>query len=242
LALLQLVVTFAIATVHTHCVDPRSFGAVEGNPGANPGPNWQRNTKAIQAAIDAPGDCVAVDGGDYVTSDLLLRSNMVFRILQGSRLLTAVNQTVTAVLRVSRARNVTLEGHGVVYGSAEDYISYYQPDDNRFQPTAPDGARPNLLVIEESQDVLVKDLQFRNSSDKNIIVRKASDVTIDGVTIYSDHRYPNTDGIHPSSCTRLTVRPSIALDWGPACLCKRLVGRGSAVTDRVGESVAGREF
>ena len=35
------------------CVDPRSFGAVEGDPGASAGPNWQQNTKAFQLAIEA---------------------------------------------------------------------------------------------------------------------------------------------------------------------------------------------
>jgi len=171
------------------CLDPRDFGAVEGNAAAAAGDQWQRNTAAIQAAIDTDGaECVAIAGGDFVTSDLVIssKSNFTFRIEFGSRLLTAVNRTTSAVLNVSRVTNVTLEGSGVVHGSAEHYISYYSPPDDRFEPTAPDGTRPNLLIIEESHLVVVRDLHFHNSSEKNIIVRASSDVTIDNVEIYSD--------------------------------------------------------
>lgn len=205
--LLSLVMVGSTQSVPAKCLDPRDFGAVEGNSPTS-SKHWQNNTMAIQAAIDTPtATCVAIVGGDFVTSDLVIsqKSNFVFQIERGSRLLTAVNHTTSAVLNVSHVTNVTISGQGVVHGSAEHYISYYQPDDNRFEPTAPDGARPNLLIIEESRSVMVRDLHFHNSSDKNIIVRKSSDVTIDGVEIFSDSRYPNTDGIHPSSATRLTV-------------------------------------
>ena len=35
------------------CLDPIDFGAITGDPGNSPGPNWRTNTEAIQAALDA---------------------------------------------------------------------------------------------------------------------------------------------------------------------------------------------
>ena len=93
--------------------------------------------------------------------------------------------------------NVSFVGEGTLYGNAEHYISYYEPEYNRFQPFFDGGFRPHLLSIEESQDVRVKGLRFLNSSNWNIHVRKSADVLIDGVFIQGDSRFPNNDGIEP---------------------------------------------
>ena len=98
------------------CADPRDYGAREGNPGAKPG-HWSVNQKAIQAAINA-NSCVEIQGGDFATGDLYLRSNTVFRIAGGSRLLSSINNTRTAVVHIENATNVTLEGRGYLYGNA----------------------------------------------------------------------------------------------------------------------------
>merc|ERR1712159_540800 len=115
------------------CVDPRSFGAVEGNPGGSPGSHWTQNTAAIQKAISWTGShCVEIQGGGYVTADLLIdRSDFVFKISEGSRLLLAVNETRNSVRTVRNASNVTITGGGTVYGNAEYYISYYEPTYDR---------------------------------------------------------------------------------------------------------------
>lgn len=106
----------------TLCLDPRQFGAIEGNPGGVPGPHWQNNTLAIQKALDMAGNnitgssCVRVSGGDFVTADLFMRSNSVLIIESGSRLLTAINKTKKAILLLERVQNATISGGGVLYG------------------------------------------------------------------------------------------------------------------------------
>jgi hypothetical protein len=74
---------------------------------------------------------VQLSGGDYISADLTLRSNLIFRIDGGSRLLSAVNQTSRALLLFENVKNVELVGPGIVYGNAEHYISYYDPVDDR---------------------------------------------------------------------------------------------------------------
>merc|ERR1712070_700863 len=106
-----------------------------GNPGGSIGPNWLRNTHAIQKAIDEaaadPCRCVEIIGGDFVTADVYLRSHTTFFVSAGARLLNAVNKTSTSVIHVLNASNVTLQGGGTVYGNSEHYIAYYDPVDNR---------------------------------------------------------------------------------------------------------------
>ena len=188
------------------CADPRDFGAVEGNPGRAPG-FWQRNQRAIQAAIDTSA-CVEVAGGDYATGDLYLKSNSTFRIAADSRLLASINNTRTSLLHIENADNVVLGGRGTLYGNAEFAYSYYSSVDDRFQPCLPDGRRPHLLIVHNSNNVQIRDLHFHNSTDWNIQVRKSTNVLIESVDIYGDQRFPNNDGIEPDSCTNLTIRHS----------------------------------
>lgn len=195
-----------VGACESECVDPRDFGAVEGNPGKEGG-FWQRNQRAIQAAIDAAA-CVEVSGGDYATGDLYLKSNSQFRIKAGARLLASINHTATALLHIEGASNVTVSGEGTLYGNAEFAYSYYSDVDARFQPYLPDGLRPHLLMMHECDNIEVKGLHFHNATDWNILVRKSTNVVIDSVHIYGDQRFPNNDGIEPDSCTNVTIRHS----------------------------------
>ena len=197
------------------CADPRDYGAVEGNPGREPG-FWKENQQAIQAAIDA-SSCVEISGGDYATGDVYLKSNSTFRIAAGSRLLASINHTrgymtpstaPGALIHIENAQNVVLSGHGTLYGNAEYAYAYYSPTDARFQPYLPDGDRPHLLLVHNSTNVEVRDLHFHNATDWNILVRTSTNVLIDSVDIYGDERFPNNDGIEPDSCTNLTIRNS----------------------------------
>ena len=66
---------------------------------------------AIEEAsvLSSPNNCVSVDGGDFVTSDLYLKSHLVFRIETGSRLLAAVNKTGLALLHVENVTDIEVK-------------------------------------------------------------------------------------------------------------------------------------
>ena len=197
------------------CLDPRDFGAVEGDSGGSAGPHWASNTAALQAAIDAApthaSRCVEVRGGDFVSADLYLHSHSTFRVAEGARLLVAVNQTGRSLIHIDDATNVTLEGGGTLYGNAEYYISYFQPLDDRYEPTFPDGdaRRPHLVIVNRSRGVRVAGLALRNATEYNIWIKACDDVGVDRVTIVGDSRFPNNDGIEPDSSTRVSVTNSI---------------------------------
>lgn len=115
------------------------YNHIKGNAEDGCGLEWKTNTLAIQQTIDTattagtpqnPG-CVRLSGGDYISADLSLKSNLVLRIEDGTRLLSAVNQTRRALLLLEHIHNVEIVGPGMVYGNAEHYISFYDPVDDR---------------------------------------------------------------------------------------------------------------
>lgn len=113
------------------------MNSLQGNADDGCGTNWLSNTHAIQFAIDTASahaifGCVQISGGDYISADLTLRSNMVFRIDEGSRLFSAVNHTSKALLLLRGVKNVLVVGPGTVHGNAEHYISYYDAVDDRY--------------------------------------------------------------------------------------------------------------
>eukprot|EP01062_Namystynia_karyoxenos_P000950 TRINITY_DN10342_c0_g2_i1.p1 TRINITY_DN10342_c0_g2~~TRINITY_DN10342_c0_g2_i1.p1 ORF type:complete len:487 (+),score=119.14 TRINITY_DN10342_c0_g2_i1:81-1463(+) len=201
---------WSLAALATGCLDPRTFGAVPGTH-APYDLFWANNTAAVQAAIDAAtagagGGCVSLSGGDFVTADISLRSNTVFRIESDARLVAAANHTKAALLGAKNVSNLTLAGGGVVYGNAERYISYYAPDpDDRFQPSSPDGHRPRLVMLDRSTDIVVNGLRIHNASDWNLHIRGCARVLVDGVDIRGSWQFPNNDGIDPDSSVDVTI-------------------------------------
>eukprot|EP00041_Stephanoeca_diplocostata_P022159 m.525045 g.525045 ORF g.525045 m.525045 type:complete len:680 (+) comp21998_c0_seq1:273-2312(+) len=141
----------------SRCLDPRDFGAKLGNSGATPVSFWKANTAAIQKAFDIAGHaadptCVLLaGGGDYVAADLVIHGSGVQLVIDaGTRLVTAVNVTKTALLLVQNATHIEITGGGVIYGNAEYYIDYFIPGDDEYAPTSPDGGRPRLLFVRQS--------------------------------------------------------------------------------------------
>ncbi|CAJ1404561.1 unnamed protein product [Effrenium voratum] len=195
------------AAAAVECLDPRNFGAVPGDPGSSAGPNWERNTQAIQAAIDAAASqpkprAVCISGGDFVTSDLYLRSDLRFEISAGARLLAGVNVTGKALIHGENVSNLELLGRGEVHGNAEHCWSSYSPIYNRVEPK---GARSHLLYLSGAKDVRVSGLTFRNATFWNIHIQNSQDVTLDGVKVIGSQLYPNNDGIEPDSSVRVSI-------------------------------------
>lgn len=211
-----LFVALVVGLARSSCFDIRDFGAKAGNADDGLGQYWDKNTVAIQQAIDAAGDvassglkqCVLVAGGDYISSDIYLRSNLVFIIESDSRLITAANKTSVGLLLVNNVSNVEITGRGTIYGNAEHYIKYYDPVDDRFEPTAADGSRPRLLYLESSNNVYIHDISIQNASDWHVHAVACRNLTIDRVTVYGDWRYPNNDGIDIDSCIDVVITNS----------------------------------
>jgi len=203
------------ATADDACLDIRDYGAIEGNPGGDPG-NWEVNTKAIQAALDNAGNtsdgninsnCVLVSGGDYVSTDIFIRSNTKFIIDSGARLIQAANTglPIVSLINLQSVKNVEIVGNGIIYGNAEYFIDYYDVGDNRFEPIS-EGRPEALVLFNYSSNIFIHNIQLQNSSFWNLHILSSHNVTVDSLNIYGDERFPNNDGIDPDSSTDVTIR------------------------------------
>jgi hypothetical protein len=209
-----------------NCVDIRDYGAIEGNPGGEPG-NWEVNTKAIQAALDDAGnsingiDCVRISGGDYASTDIFIRSNTKFIIDAGSRLIQAANtgQVLTSLVNLQSAENVEIAGEGTIYGNAENFIDYYSVGDNRFEPVV-EGRPATLVRFNYSSNIFIHDIKLLNSSNWNLHIRSCHNVTVDSLYIYGDERFPNNDGIDPDSSTDVVIRNTY-IDVADDAICPK---------------------
>ena len=170
------------------------------------------NTARIQAALDnAPavpgGGCVNINAGDWYVGGVTVRSNTTFRILPGARLVSKINVTQSAVVQVSKAEHVTIEGGGGIYGSAEEAWEYFSAKDARMSPFSDDGTkgRPHTLLIANSKDVTIRHLFLHNSTDWTFRMDSSQDIWCDNIDIYGDDRFPNNDGFDPENCVNVTL-------------------------------------
>jgi polygalacturonase len=65
--------------------------------------------------------------------------------------------------------------------------------------------RPNLIVLERVTNLVVRDITLQNSPKFHLVPTECDGVTITGITILAPERSPNTDGIDPSMCRRVTI-------------------------------------
>ena len=191
---------------------------------SNPSSDHHKNTRVIQTALDEAAavgtsdqrSCVSISGGDYPVQRLMIGSNTVFRISEGTRLMNVQNVTRVAVVHVNHSEHVTIEGGGSIHGSASEAWQSWSVIDNRMSPYGDDGVdsfRTHLLLITSSHDVTVRGnltngggyLKIHNSSDWTFRMDNSSDVYVEGVHIYGDRRFPNNDGFDPQSCTNVTL-------------------------------------
>jgi hypothetical protein len=178
--------------------------------------NVDDNTFRIQRAInDASsgheplgfGGCVSIGDGDWRVRTVEVKSNITLRIEARSRLVNVVNVTELAVVLIDNAQHVTIEGGGMIYGDAENAWSYYSEKDGRFSPYGVDGSkqRVHLLLVRNSEDIVVRDISLHNSTDWTFRMDASRDIWVENVDIYGDSRFPNNDGFDPESCTNVTL-------------------------------------
>ena len=159
------------------------------------------NTVIIQRALNHHS-CVSIvpnpesGRGDYRIQSLFLPSHTLLHLDQGVRLIAVIGETQRALVHILNATNVTLQGLGVLYGSAEDAIDYYDEYDNRFQPRWEDGdpLRPTNLWVTNSDRITVQGISIHNCSYWNFRMDNSSHIFVDSIDIYGDSRFPNNDG------------------------------------------------
>lgn len=175
------------------------------------------DTAAIQKALDACGEAgggtVLLPAGTYLSRPLVLRTKTRLLVESGATLLatddpadykrTDKPNAFTPFLSGEDLEDVTIEGRGVIDGAgARWWVDAETARQKKSGYTLP---RPNMIVLTRVTNLFVRDVTLQNAAKFHFVPTDCDGVTVSGVTILAPERSPNTDGIDPSMCRRVTI-------------------------------------
>ncbi|RZM20996.1 MAG: glycoside hydrolase family 28 protein, partial [Pedobacter sp.] len=187
------------------------------------------STKAIQKAIDAcaakGGGIVVFKPGTYVTGAVFIKSNVQLRIDKDVLILGSQNfddypeidtriagiemKWPAALFNVIGQKNAALTGNGIVNARGkfcwDKYWAMRKDYDkkNLRWIVDYDAKRVRTVLVQQSSNITVKDLTFKNAGFWTVQLLYSDHLTVDGVVIKNneDGHGPSTDGIDIDSST-----------------------------------------
>ncbi len=205
--------------------DIRNFGAV--------GDGVTDNTKAIKDAIDAcknnGGGTVVVSEGVYLFYPVILYSHVHIRVDAGATLLAgtdpalypevehsdywnvgfALRHNKRYVFYAEGANDIAIYGKGVIDLNGLAFINTAEPVDkgtgrwHRYSDTEVPG---RSIFFVGCKDVRIEDVSLYNTAGAWYTwLLNCENVRVTGITLRSDIRTPNADGIHLGSCRNVVI-------------------------------------
>ena len=175
--------------------------------------------KAIDAAHAAGGGVALLPPGNYLTGTIHLKSNVTLRISAGATLWgsrRAEDYNPMHLIYARGAQNIAIEGDGTINGNGD---AFWLPD---FKPRE---RRPSPAIeLVECKDVRIEDVKIRNTAGWGIHPLVCERVFIRGISMISDYRGPNTDGIDPDS-SRDVVISDCYIETGDDAIVIKTTGR-----------------
>jgi len=228
-----------LANASTNEFNVRKFGAK--------GDGINFDTAAIQNALDAcedTGGTVEFPAGTYLSKPLTLHSKTTVKLDAGATLQASTNQSdfmktpgdwlkargngdFIPFIGGRHLTDVTLTG-GVIDGGGAVWWGEAEKA-RRIKPgyTLP---RPNLIIIEQCKNLLLKDITLQNSPRFHFVPTECEGVVASNVTVLDPEHAANTDAIDPSGCKDVLITK-----------CHIDVGDDN-IAIKAGRKVAGREF
>lgn len=187
------------------------------------------NAFAINQAIDdanKTGGIVLVDGGDYVTTTVFLKSNVTLFINRNSALMSnkqGVGYNGKGIIYAENVNNVLLTGGGKVKGNGEYFGRKPLLDSNITQhPEVIDvikmrrDNRAQLRFAHESKyggpiyfknctDVKANNFIIENSAHWSFRIENCTNVTISDFVINNNRHVANADGFDIAGSSNLTI-------------------------------------
>jgi polygalacturonase len=192
--------------------DPRPHGAT--------GNGVIKDTKAIQAAIDAcarqGGGTVRLTAGTYLSAPIVLRSNIILALDEGATLLGSSDHGdyppktefrepgLQSLVSAIDASNVSITGKGVIDGAGDSWWQMARTIKNS-GVMGSDHPRPRLVVFDHCKHVLVEGVTIQNSPMWQLVLYYSDDVTIRNVKVLAPANSPNTDAVDPFSSSNVHI-------------------------------------
>ncbi len=209
------------------------FGAVGDGRMVNTGAIQE----AIDAAANAGGGRVTFNPGVYVSGALFVKTNVDFHVPEGvtiraiqddahfpdvpSRIAGVTMAWPAALVNVYRQQNVRISGQGTLDGNGKYWWDKFWGDPPRSGGMYTDYARRGLrwavdydckrvraLVVYESEEVVIQDIDLFRSGFWTISLTYSDQVHVHGVKIrnnFDSHFGPSSDGINADSSRNILV-------------------------------------
>jgi polygalacturonase len=195
--------------------DPISYGA-RGDGRTNDGPAIQR---AIEACALAGGGTVYLPPGDFASGTLVLKSNITLHLSPGTTLRASKrvdDYSPLHLIYAQNAENISIEGEGAIDGSGEAFW------DAKFKAKE---KRPSPLIeLIGCRNIHIQDVRIRNLPGWGIHPWECDGVYIHGLSMITDMRGPNTDGIDPD-CSRNVFISDCYIEGGDDAICLKTTKR-----------------
>ena len=186
-----------------------SYGAI--------GDGHTKNTAALQKAIDTcareGGGTVYIPAGNFLTGTIVLKSNVTLHLSAGATVWGSrelADYTAPYLIYAQGAENVGIEGNGTINGNGDAYWE----SDFKAKPKRPDA----LIRLEQCRNVRIRDIRIRNTPKFGIHPFECDGVSIRGISMITDMRGPNTDGIDPDSSRNVVISDSY-IETGDDAIC-----------------------
>lgn len=201
--------------------DVRDYGAV--------GDGETMNTQAIQSAIDAcaeaGGGRVVLENGVYLTCPIRLRSYVELHLEANATLLGSPNcedyhkwddlkilnqenlprGSAACLVFAEACHHIALTGRGTIDANGEHFVKLVPEETrNQWKPyeRINTSTPPRVVFFACCQKVLVEDVTLTNAPGGwAYFIHDCDDVRMTRLTVDTDLRYPNNDGIH-INCSR----------------------------------------
>ena len=186
------------------------------------------NTANIQSAIDGlsskGGGTLVVPKGVFLTGAIFLKPgvNLYLQeeaVLKGStdrkdypKLITRIEghsqEFLPALVNADKVDHLRISGPGTLDGSGKPFWEEFWPRIKENPKTRNlDVPRPRLVFIQNSDDVQIRGVTFKDSGFWNLHLYRCTNVLIEKTRfeVPKDKRCPSTDGTDLDSCQNVTV-------------------------------------
>ena len=188
------------------------------------------NTKMIQAAVDEcakKGGTVVIPKGEFLSGSVFLKPGVNLEIQEGGVLKgsTDINDYPKGMTRVEghfepwpaallngdKVDHLRITGTGTLDGSGEPFWKeFYRRRDLDNKTTNLNVERPRLTLLQNSKDVKISGINFKNSGFWNLHLYRCKDLTVENCSFKAlngpkPNNAPSSDGIDVDCCQDITI-------------------------------------